>query len=239
MIRTRSPLDANFDPIYPSEDLGVCEKCFAASTTHPFAECKDAPECTMAGCSEDACEDFEAYCDKDGDDDDDDREGECKLRAKTPSAASKDDATNNKRDSADYADNSNDGPVKSVTDNSNGHPVISLGLRGTNSNSQCLGKGHVGNPEKYSPKRDGKSYNFNIYSKNAECHDSNNKAYEWGEYKKVSIQDNSAGFFIAIFFSYPILWTSLYLICVRQITTVLCRTRSWGSGYILLVFIGG
>jgi hypothetical protein len=184
MMRTGSPLDANFEPIYPSEDLGICEKCYAASTTHPFDECEDAPECMMAGCREDACEEFEAYCDKDDDDDDDDGEGVCQLRAKTPSAASKDDATNNKRDSADDADNSNDGPVKSVTDNSNDGPVLSLGLRGTNSNSQCLGKGHSGNPEKYSPKRDGKSYNFNIYSKNAECRDSNNKAYEWGEYKK-------------------------------------------------------
>jgi len=139
-MRYALPLNANSDPIYSSEDLGICEKCYAASTTHPIDECKDAPECMMAGCSDDVCEDFEAYCDKDGDADDDNREGECKLRAKTPSAASKDDATNNKRDSADYADNSNDGPVKSVTDNSNGCAVISLGLRGTNSNSQCLAK---------------------------------------------------------------------------------------------------
>ena len=180
MTRTAEPTNADGSPIYG----GICEKCYAASTTHPFDECEDAPLCVGAMCSEVACEEFEAYCDKDGNDDDDDGKGECKLRAKTPSAASKDDATNNERDSADDADNSNDGPVKVVTDNSNDGPVLSLGLRGTNSNSQCLGKGHSGNPEKYSPKRDGKSYNFNIYSKNAECRDSNNKAYEWGEYKK-------------------------------------------------------
>ena len=59
MMRYASPLDANSDPIYSSEDLGICEKCsYAASTTHPFDECEDAPECMMAGCSDDACHDF-------------------------------------------------------------------------------------------------------------------------------------------------------------------------------------
>lgn len=40
---------------------------------------------------------------------------------------------------------------------------------------------------------------------------------------KSEIRDDSAGFFFAVFFSFPNIVTYLSLICVRQITTVLIR----------------
>jgi hypothetical protein len=58
------------------------------------------------------------------------------------------------------------------------------GLRASAGNS-CLGSGHNGNQEKYSPKRDGKSYNFNIFAMDAECLDADNLPYEWGEFQKL------------------------------------------------------
>jgi hypothetical protein len=57
------------------------------------------------------------------------------------------------------------------------------GLRASAGNS-CLGSGHNGDPEKYSPKRNGKSYNFNIFAMDAECRDADNLPYEWGEFTK-------------------------------------------------------
>jgi hypothetical protein len=55
--------------------------------------------------------------------------------------------------------------------------------------SKCNVSVHQGNPEKYCPKSDGKSCNFNINSCDADCRDSNK-------------------FFIAVFFSYQVLRTS-------------------------------
>jgi hypothetical protein len=160
------------------DGLSVCKKCYAASKDDPFDECEGNEEgCYAARCVADVCEKFEVYCNLDHADDEDwgftnvdsdDGWGECQLRAKT-SATSEDNATDRETGSEDDVDKSIDGPVNMA------------GLRGTNS---CLGSGHNGNPEKYSPKRDGKSYNFNIFSRNAECRDSHYEAYEWGEFKK-------------------------------------------------------
>ena len=62
------------------------------------------------------------------------------------------------------------------------------------SNSKCHGSGHQGTPEKYCPNRDGKSYNFNINFHDADCRYSNNVAYGWGEFKKLSIREDRAFF---------------------------------------------